>query len=110
MRIDDKNMLGIGTPGVGGAAGTPETGASRTRDARGVGSPSGPDHVELSGLAEELRAQQQGSEAREAELERLRQLHLAGEYQPDVEEVAGRLVEEAVRETAAERPVSRENS
>jgi negative regulator of flagellin synthesis FlgM len=104
MRIDDKNMSGIGSTNVGGAQGAQEVDRARSGAARTAGGSGQPDQVQLSGLAEQLQALQPGSDAREAELNRLRELVQTGRYQVDAEQVSRALVEDALSEGAAERP------
>ncbi len=114
MRIDDKNTPGMGTSGLSGAQGA--SGAQGTSgaqgpssverqggaDVRGTGGSGTPDQVKLSGLAERLQELQPGSEAREAELSRLRELVQSGRYQVNSERVGEALLEESLKETAFE--------
>lgn len=99
MRIDDKNTPGIGASNVGGVqggqniAGQDRLGTGASREAGAAGSS---DRIQLSGLASQLRALQPGSEAREAELTRLRDLVASGRYQVDAEAVSRALVDEAL--------------
>jgi negative regulator of flagellin synthesis FlgM len=102
MRIDDKNMSGIGSTNVGGAQGAQEVDRARSGGSRSAGGGGQPDQVQLSGLAEQLQALQPGSEAREAELNRLKELVQTGRYQVDAEQVSEAMVEDALRESAAE--------
>lgn len=103
MRIDDKNMSGVGASNLSGAQGTQGAERSRSGAQRGVGGSGSPDHVQLSGLAEQLQSLQSGSEAHEAELSRLRELVQSGRYEVDAEQVSRSLVEEALTETASDK-------
>lgn len=108
MRIDDKNTPGMGTSGLSGTQGSSGTqGASSVErqggaEVRGAGGSGSPDQVKLSGLAERLQELQPGSEAREAELSRLRELVQSGRYQVDGERVGEALLEESLKETSFE--------
>lgn len=101
MRIDDKNAPGIGSSNVGGVqggqgvAGQERVSPGSSREAGGAGSP---DRIQLSGLAAQLQALQPGSEAREAELARLKELVSSGNYQVDADKVSRALVNEALQE------------
>lgn len=99
MRIDDKNTPGIGSSNVGGVqggqgiAGQDRLGPGASKEAGGSGSS---DRIQLSGLAAQLQALQPGSEAREAELARLREMVASGRYQVDAEAVSRALLDEAL--------------
>lgn len=101
MRIDDKNMTGIGASGPLGTQSARELERSHGGSI-GSARHASLDRVQLSGLAEQLRALQPDSEARQAEVERLKTLVESGRYQVDAGRVSNALVEEALQDTQTE--------
>jgi flagellar biosynthesis anti-sigma factor FlgM len=95
MRIDDKNAAGLGAGGVEqarAAEAVAKRGAAPGTARSGGGSG---DEVSLSGLAEQIHAQEAHSPARQARLERLAERVALGSYEPDPEAVAEGLISEA---------------
>lgn len=101
MRIDDQYIQGAAARGLGQSPAV-EGADSRTPTAgQDVGRSPG-DWIQLSTLAEQLRALQPGSEAREAEIARLRAEVEQGQYRVDAARVSEALLEESLRETKHE--------
>ncbi len=95
MRVDDKNVGGIGSSGLDQVqlrGQTPRGGVSSTDGA----ADSGPDKVSLSRLAEQVRELAPGSDARQQRIETLRALHESGRYTANPEQIADSLIEDAL--------------
>ena len=101
MKVNDPNLPGIQSTGVGRAQQTDSTaGSGKTRDAGGVS--SGGDEVQLSSLSSQLRALDSESPERAAYLERLSEEVASGRYRPDAQAVAGSIIEEVLQDKQGE--------
>ena len=92
MRIDDKNVAGLGAGGVDQARAAEA--ASKRNSGQGAARSGAGDEVSLSGLAEQISSQEAHSPAREARLARLAEQVALGTYEPDPAAVADGLIAE----------------
>jgi anti-sigma28 factor (negative regulator of flagellin synthesis) len=99
MKINDANVAGLGSQGIGKAP-EAEQGA-RVRQGRiGDGASSSTDNstdkVELSNLSEVLRTSESESPERAAHLERLSAEVTAGRYNVDSGEISKKLIQDSI--------------
>ena len=94
MKINDANVAGLASPGVGKAQ-EAEQGARLRQGRREEGASSSTDHVQLSGLSEALRGTQSESPERAAHVERLSQEVQSGRYHVDSVEISKSIIEHA---------------
>lgn len=97
MRIDDKNLSSAGAASLGRTQAAEQAEQSTQRAAAersGVHGQS--DQVQLSSLAETVQALEPDSAANRARLDELSKLVASGEYSPDAESIAGKLIEESI--------------
>ena len=100
MKINDSNINGLTSSGVGKAQ--EADAASRSRG-KGVGpADSSTDRVELSNLSASLRAEDGESPERAAFIEKLAADYEAGRYNPDAKEVSKKIIADALREPPKE--------
>jgi anti-sigma28 factor (negative regulator of flagellin synthesis) len=95
MKINDANLTGLGSTGIGKAQETEQS--ARVRQGRtGDGASSSTDQVQLSNLSETLRASESESPQRAAHLERLSAEVQAGRYQVDSTELSKNIVQDSI--------------
>jgi flagellar biosynthesis anti-sigma factor FlgM len=97
MRIDDKNLSSAGAASLGRTQAAEQAEQSTQRAAAersGVHGQS--DQVQLSSLAETVQALEPDSAANRARLDELSKLVASGEYSPDAESIASKLIEESI--------------
>ena len=100
MKINDSNINGLASSGIGKAQETDA--ASRGRGKTVGGADSSTDRVELSNLSASLRAEDAESPERSALIEKLAADYATGRYNPDPLEVSKKIIADAIRETAKE--------
>ena len=100
MKINDSNINGLASSGIGKAQETDA--ASRGRGKTVGGADSSTDRVELSSLSASLRAEDAESPERAALIEKLAADYAAARYNPDPLEVSKKIIADAIRETAKE--------
>jgi anti-sigma28 factor (negative regulator of flagellin synthesis) len=100
MRLEDNNMSGIGASGLNRAQAADGPERSTAKGAGGATLGAGADQVTLStlterlqGLSAQLEAAGDGSGEREAKLKALAALVESGNYEPDVDELSGKLID-----------------
>lgn len=100
MKINDSNINGLASPGIGKAQ--EADAASRGRGKNVNGSDSTSDRVELSNLSASIRAEDAESPERAAHIEKLAADYEAGRYNPDPLEVSKKIVADALGEPPKE--------
>jgi anti-sigma28 factor (negative regulator of flagellin synthesis) len=95
MKINDANVAGLTSPGIGKAQ-EAEQGARLRQGRTGDGASSSTDQVQLSNLSETLRASESESPERAAQLERLSADVQAGRYQVDSAKVSKKIVQDSI--------------
>ncbi|HUS07237.1 MAG TPA: flagellar biosynthesis anti-sigma factor FlgM [Bryobacteraceae bacterium] len=96
MKINDPNLNGLASPGVGKPQEQDASARSRSKGLES-GSASGEDHVQLSTLGSQLRAEDSESPERAAYLEKLQAQVEDGSYQADVDQLSKRIIDEATK-------------
>ncbi len=96
MKVNDPNINGAVSSGVGRSQQVENTG--RTRAAGVYGSDAGSDRVELSNLSASLRAEDAESPERAAYVAKLKAEYDSGNYNPDSLEVSKRIVADAIQD------------
>jgi len=97
MKINDANVTGLGSQGIGKTQ-EAEQGARSRQTRTGDGSSSPADKVQLSNLSETLRASDSGSPERAAHLERVAAAVQAGRYHVDSLTLSKSIVKDAIKE------------
>ena len=97
MKINDSNVAGLGSQGIGKAQET-EQGARVRQGRTGDGASSSTDQVQLSNLSETLRASESESPERAAHLERLSADVQAGRYHVDSAKLSKSIVQDSIKE------------
>lgn len=95
MKVNDPNLQGPGSltsTGVSRASGAAGGASARASQAH-----PGQDGVELSSLAQNLRAEDGESPERLAQVERLAKAYAQGTYQADSEATAGGVIDDALK-------------
>jgi hypothetical protein len=100
MKINDSNINGLASSGIGKAQ--EADAASRGRGKNVSGSDSAPDRVELSNLSASLRAEDSESPERAALVDKLAADYAAGRYNPDPLEVSKKIIADALHEPPKE--------
>jgi anti-sigma28 factor (negative regulator of flagellin synthesis) len=100
MKINDSNINGLASSGIGKAQEADVAGRTRGKGAGGADSST--DRVELSSLSASLRAEDSESPERAAYIEQLAADYEAGQYNPDALEVSKKIIADALREPAKE--------
>jgi hypothetical protein len=96
MKINDSNINGLASSGIGK---TQETDAASKSRGKGVGGADrSSDRVELSNLSASLRAEDAESPERAALIEKLSADYDAGRYNPDPIEVSKKIVADALHD------------
>ncbi len=95
MKINDSNIAGLGSQGIGKSQETEQGGRIRQGRTAEAG-PSSTDQVQLSNLSESLRASETESPERAAHLERLSAEVQAGRYHVDSAEVSKNIVDDSI--------------
>ncbi len=93
-------MSGVGSSGLDRTQAA-EIQPRQSTETGNAGRTASSDQVSLSTLAGKVQAQDSGSPEREAKLQALAASFEAGAYQPDLEAVAGAMIDEAVGDTGA---------
>ncbi|MEO8128411.1 MAG: flagellar biosynthesis anti-sigma factor FlgM [Bryobacteraceae bacterium] len=97
MKINDTNVGGLGSQGIGKALETEQ--GERTRQSRtGDRSSSSADKVQLSNLSETLRASDSESPERAAHLARVASAVQGGHYHVDSTVLSKSIVQDAIKE------------
>jgi flagellar biosynthesis anti-sigma factor FlgM len=97
MRIDDKNLSSSAAADLARAQAAAQ--AQKANDRASAGRSGGvaqDDHVQLSNLAESVQSLEPDSAAAQARLEQLAKIVASGKYQPDLESVADKLIDDAI--------------
>jgi len=97
MQVNDPNLHGLSsqaTQGTERAQNHTENARSQNATKSGIGS----DSVEISSFAQQVNDLREGSSAREARVEELRNLVQSGRYEVDGNAVASRIVDELLGE------------
>ena len=102
MKIPEANIAGLNGPQMPGAdrsAGleaTVEVGKNRLPGTAATAGSPDRDAVLLSSFARVIQDLQEGSPAREARILELQQLVRSGQYRPDAEVTAARIIDDAI--------------
>ena len=96
MKINDANVAGLGSQGIGKAQ-EAEHGAGVRQSRIGDGSSTSADKVQLSNLSETLRASESESPERAAHLERLSADVQAGRYHVDSAKLSKSIVQDSIK-------------
>jgi flagellar biosynthesis anti-sigma factor FlgM len=95
MKINDANVAGLASPGIGKTQ-EAEQGARLRQGRTGDGTSSSTDQVQLSNLSETLRASDSESPERAAQVERLSADVQAGRYHVDSAKVSNKIVQDSI--------------
>ena len=98
MKINDANVAGLTSSGIGKAQET-EQGARTRQGRKEEGASSSTDQVQLSGLSEALRVFQSESPERAAQVEKLSADVESGRYRVDAAAIGNNIINDSIKET-----------